>query len=81
MIARPELLPAARDLRENETSAERKLGRGVRERRLEGFRFRRQVPLLGYVVDFASVEVRLIVEVDGALPSYMRETPCASTAT
>jgi very-short-patch-repair endonuclease len=33
---------------------------------LEGFRFRRQVILCGFIVDFACYEARLVVEVDGA---------------
>jgi len=37
----------------------------LRNRRLEGLKFRRQVPLGRYVVDFACLEHRLIVEADG----------------
>jgi very-short-patch-repair endonuclease len=37
----------------------------VRRRQLDGFRFRRQVPIGRYVVDFACLEARVIVEVDG----------------
>jgi very-short-patch-repair endonuclease len=43
----------ARALRNNATDAERHLWRFLRGRQLEGFRFRRQVPLSGYIVDFA----------------------------
>jgi very-short-patch-repair endonuclease len=32
---------------------------------LEGVKFRRQVPLFGFVVDFAALESRLIIEIDG----------------
>jgi very-short-patch-repair endonuclease len=32
---------------------------------LSGFKFRRQVPVNGYIVDFVCIEVGLVVEVDG----------------
>lgn len=34
-------------------------------RQLEGFKFKRQVPLKGYIVDLVCFEAKLIVEVDG----------------
>jgi len=34
-------------------------------RRPDGFRFRRQFPVSGYVVDFACLERRLAIEIDG----------------
>ena len=37
----------------------------LRDRRLEGFKFRRQHPIGPYVVDFYCPRARLIVEVDG----------------
>jgi very-short-patch-repair endonuclease len=37
----------------------------LRDRRLAGFKFRRQVPIGPYVADFVSFAARLIVEVDG----------------
>ena len=54
----------ARTLRGNLTDAERVLWRELRHRQL-GWRFRRQFPVPPYVVDFACIETRLIVEVDG----------------
>jgi very-short-patch-repair endonuclease len=59
----------ARRLRSDQTSAERKLWTALRRHGIEGFRFRRQVALFGFIVDFASFEARLIVEVDGATHS------------
>ncbi|MBL8548584.1 MAG: endonuclease domain-containing protein [Hyphomonadaceae bacterium] len=41
----------------------------LRRRQLEGHRFRRQHPVLSFVADFACVEARLIVEVDGSAHS------------
>ena len=69
IAARTDLFSVARTLRKNSTSAEKRLWRGLRERRLEAFRFRRQVAMLGFVVDFICFEARLVVEVDGATHS------------
>ena len=55
------------------TSAEEKLWRGLRQRGIEGFRFRRQVAMLGFVVDFICFEARLVVGVDGATHSSEAE--------
>ena len=63
------LKPIARKLRTSATSAERCLWNGVRREQIGGFRFRRQVILNGFVVDFACYEARLVIEVDGATHS------------
>src|SRR5579864_70275 len=55
----------ARDLRANATDAEKRLWRMVRNRRLGGFKFRRQAPMGGYVLDFYCHEGKLVVEADG----------------
>ncbi|MDJ0950228.1 MAG: endonuclease domain-containing protein [Alphaproteobacteria bacterium] len=55
----------ARDLRKNPTEAEKLLWSRLRLRQIGGVRFRRQVPIGPYVVDFASHEAKLIIEVDG----------------
>ncbi len=56
----------ARQLRREQTDAERRLWHTLRLRRLGGFRFRRQFPIGNYIVDFCCREQRLVVEVDGA---------------
>lgn len=55
----------AKALRQNATAAEKKLWSLLRDRRLEGWKFRRQVPLGNYVVDFYCSEAKLVVEADG----------------
>jgi very-short-patch-repair endonuclease len=55
----------ARQLRKNLTDAERKLWKYLRRKQIEGHRFRRQVPIGPYYVDFLCLERRLVVEVDG----------------
>jgi len=59
------LLANARALRLHSTDAERRLWYYLRHRRLSGYRFRRQVPVGRYVVDFVCIRARLIVELDG----------------
>jgi very-short-patch-repair endonuclease len=56
----------ARRLRRDQTLAEEKLWAIVRGRRLEGFKFRRQVPIDRYFVDFVCRDAKLVVELDGA---------------
>ncbi len=55
----------ARALRRSLTDAERKLWSFLRLRQLEGYRFRRQHPIGKYIADFACIEARLVVELDG----------------
>ena len=47
------------------TDAERALWRLLRDRRMDGWRFRRQEPISRYIVDFVCFEARSIIEVDG----------------
>ena len=55
----------ARQLRRNMTDAEKILWSHLRNRQLANLKFRRQVPLGPFFVDFLCVEQKLIVEVDG----------------
>ena len=55
----------AKAMRSNATDAERKLWSMLRGGRLAGLKFKRQVPMDGYIVDFVCFEARLIVEADG----------------
>jgi very-short-patch-repair endonuclease len=55
----------ARSLRRASTDAERKLWAHLRSRQLKGAKFRRQHPIGPYIADFACVEAKLIIELDG----------------
>jgi len=55
----------AKALRSNATDAERRLWSLLRAGRL-GVKFKRQVPLDGYIIDFVCFEARLIIEADGS---------------
>lgn len=55
----------ARQLRKKPTDAELRLWSAIRRRQLDGLRFRRQVPLGAFIVDFACYDARLVIELDG----------------
>lgn len=55
----------SRELRKKSTDAEKRLWRLLRDRRFNGFKFRRQYPCGIYFLDFFCVEARLSVELDG----------------
>ncbi|MHA7773301.1 endonuclease domain-containing protein [Roseibium sp. M-1] len=56
----------AKRLRSGMTAPEKKHWQVIRAHRLEGISFRRQMPIEGYIVDFAAPEHRLVVELDGS---------------
>ena len=55
----------ARAMRRIPTEPEHLLWARLRDRRLGGFKFRRQHPLGQFIADFVCLEKRLIVEADG----------------
>ena len=55
----------ARALRVNQTPSEARLWAALRDRRLGGWKWKRQVPLEPYVADFVCTELMLVVELDG----------------
>jgi very-short-patch-repair endonuclease len=55
----------ARALRKNSTDAERLLWSELRDHRLNGASFRRQVPIKNYVADFVCHAAKLVIELDG----------------
>ncbi len=63
--ATPKAQVNARALRREMTDSERKLWSGLRGEQL-GFKFRRQHPLGNFIADFACLEPKLIVELDGS---------------
>jgi very-short-patch-repair endonuclease len=55
----------ARDLRSHPTEVEAKLWQALRGKHMMGHRFRRQQPIGVYIADFACLEAKLLVELDG----------------
>lgn len=62
---RSRLTPLAKALRKSDNIAEAKLWLSLRDRQLGGFKFRRQMVIGPYIVDFACPEKGLVVELDG----------------
>ena len=55
----------AKELRQRQTDAELHLWQHLRNRRLDGHKFRRQHIIKPYIVDFVCLEKHLIIELDG----------------
>jgi very-short-patch-repair endonuclease len=70
----------ARTLRQALTDAERVLWFQLRDRRFQGLKFRRQMPIGAYVADFACAERRLVIELDGSQHAANVEEDARRTA-
>ena len=55
----------AKELRNNETDAEKILWEKLRNSKIKGLKFRRQHPINLYIVDFYCHKLKLIIELDG----------------
>jgi len=64
-VKKPKPTGLARNLRRQESDAERKLWSKLRSRQFENLKFRREHPIGKYIVDFVSLEKKIVVEVDG----------------
>src|SRR5690348_5276772 len=58
-------LKHAKRLRSNMTDAEQRLWYRLRGHRFDGVKFKRQVPIGPYIVDFACISRKLVLEIDG----------------
>jgi very-short-patch-repair endonuclease len=73
IYTRSKTLKRARTLRKTQTEAEKLLWAHLRDKRLHGHKFYRQVPIGPYIADFLRHEAKLIIEVDGATHSEAHE--------
>jgi very-short-patch-repair endonuclease len=64
--SKSDLLARAKWMRANPTDAEKRLWAILRAKRLSGFKFKRQVVIDWYIVDFVNFGLRLIIEADGS---------------
>jgi very-short-patch-repair endonuclease len=74
------LVATARKLRRDQTDVERKLRFRLRDRRLRGSKFRRQMPIGPHVADFCCESLRLIIELDGGQHSLNTAADAHRTA-
>ncbi len=63
----------ARSLRRRQTPTEERLWEALRGSRLEGWKWRRQVPVGPFIVDFICLEAALAVELDGGIHAQQVE--------
>jgi len=64
--ADPKLFYYARLNRKVQTEAEKILWHCLRNRKLQGFKFRRQHPIAHFIADFFCLESNLVIEIDGS---------------
>ena len=76
----PKILQAARELRQPQTPAEQKLWSRLRNRQLNGYKFRRQHPIDRFIIDFYCDEAKLCIEIDGDSHAEQIEYDQARTA-
>ena len=69
----------AQQLRQEQTTAETVLWSHLRNRQLDGFKFRRQHMIGRFIVDFCCAEQRLIVEIDGLVHDQQADYDQART--
>ena len=62
-----------KSLRKYPTEAERVLWEQLRNKKLDGIKFRRQHAIESYIADFVSLEYRLVIEVDGNIHDFQPE--------
>jgi very-short-patch-repair endonuclease len=63
----------AKTMRHVPTDTEKKFWWLVRDRRLGGYKFKRQHPIGNYIADFVCLDAGLIVELDGSQHAEQRE--------
>ena len=67
------LFSLAKELRKNMTLAEKLLWKKIKTKQIHGLKFRRQHPILRFIVDFYCHEKRLVIEVDGGYHQEMEQ--------
>ena len=61
----PKLKEYSRELRTNQTDAEKKLWSKLRKNQIKNYRFTRQKPIGYFIADFYCHRLKLVIEVDG----------------
>lgn len=68
------MIEVARDFRKAPTKSEAILWKALRGKQLDGIKFRRQQPIGPFVVDFYNSDYRLVLEVDGPIHEFQKDT-------
>jgi very-short-patch-repair endonuclease len=76
----PEIIAAARRLRQNLTPAEQKLWQALQNRQIGGLRFRCQHPVSSFILDFYCPERHLAIELDGEIHEHRQDYDYERTA-
>ncbi len=61
----PLLQDRAREMRKHLPDSEVRLWQQLRRKQIDGYKFRRQYQIGPFIADFASIQARLVVEIDG----------------
>jgi len=80
METAPSSTARARSLRRHSSEPERRLWSRLRNRQADGIKYRRQVAIGPYIVDFVALAVGLVVEVDGDTHALTGEADAARSA-
>jgi len=72
-LIKPGLNKLAKNLRTNQTDAEKLLWKNLKSKQLTNTKFRRQQPIGNYIVDFLSFNKQLIIELDGGQHAELKE--------
>ena len=62
----------SRDLRKNQTASEKEMDKFLKQN-YRNFRFLKQKPLNGFIVDFYCSKLNLIIEIDGEIHDSQKE--------
>ena len=65
--AKPSIFKLAKELRKDETEAEKRLWIRLSRNQIRGLQFRRQHPLNIFIADFYCPKIKLVVELDGSI--------------
>jgi len=71
--AKPSIFKLAKELRKNETAAEKVIWSKINRNQIIGLQFRRQHPINMFIADFFCPKIKLVIEVDGGIheiPEY-----------
>jgi len=71
--ASPAIFKLAKELRKNETEAEKILWARLNKNQIRGLQFRRQHPINMFIADFYCAKFKLVIEIDGSIhdiPEY-----------